>query len=263
MVEKELRKLILELSYKTKTGHIGSHLSICDMVFCLYDRIMNIKPSDFDGKKNSERDRFILSKGHAGLALYVTLYLKNFLTKEELETYCDHHGTYFGIHPKNCIKGVEFSTGSLGQGVTFAVGEALAARIQKYNRKIYCLISDGEINEGSCWEAFMFASHHKLSNLCVLYDHNTLQCFGKTDKIIQNDNIKEKMTSFGFDIYDIDGHNLNEMQSVIISAMKNADKPVFINAKTIAGKGVSFMENELKWHYKFMIEEEYNLALGF
>ena len=259
---REIRRLILEKAYNSKTGHIGSNLSICDIVWCIYSEILNVEPSDFDGEKNNERDRFILSKGHAGLSLYVALFLKGFISKAELDSYCDHHGTNFPAHPKHWIKGVEYSSGSLGQGITFAVGEALAAKIQKSNRKIYCLISDGEINEGSCWEAFMFANHHKLSNLCILYDNNELQALGKPSEVVENSNIEEKMTAFGFNVKTLDGHNIDEMESAISSAIKDSKKPIFINAKTISGKGISFMEGALKWHYKSMSEDEYNLALS-
>lgn len=258
----KIRRLMLEKAYTSKTGHIGSNLSICDMVWCLYDKILNVKPVDFEDMKNQDRDRFILSKGHAGLSLYVSLFLKGFISKDELDSYCDHHGTNFPAHPKHYIKGVEYSSGSLGQGITFAVGEALAAKIQKSDRKVYCLISDGEINEGSCWEAFMFATHHKLSNLCVLYDNNDLQALGKPSEVIENSNIEEKMTAFGFNVKPIDGHNLDEIRSTVLSAINNSKKPIFINAKTISGKGVSFMEDGLKWHYKSMSENEYNLALS-
>ena len=262
----KLRELILEKSYNAKVGHIGSSLSICDLVWCVYDSVLDIKPDDFDGTKNNARDRFILSKGHAGLALYIVLFLKNFISKEKLDSYCDHHGTYFPAHPKHYIRGVEFSTGSLGQGITFAVGEALAAKIQKSNRKIYTLISDGEINEGSCWEAFMSASQHKLNNLIVMYDNNHLQVLGKTDNVLSNYNIEEKIKAFGFDVHTVDGHNHKEIKQMLVDVNTKIHnniitKPIFINAKTILGKGVSFMEDQFEWHSKAMNQEQYELGL--
>ncbi len=259
----KLRRLILEKAFLSKTGHIGSNLSVCDIIWCLYDSVLNVEPEDFKPVKNNERNRFILSKGHASLAFYVVLFLKNFITKEDLDTYCDHNGTFLGVHPKNSVLGIEFSTGSLGQGITFAVGEALAAKIQNSNRKIYCLISDGEINEGSCWEAFMFASHNKLDNLVILYDNNNLQALGKAEEVLLNSNIEEKMKSFGFSVLDIkNGHSHSEIKQVLTKIHTyNIKQPVFVNVKTILSKGISFMENKLEWHYKSMNEEVYNLAL--
>lgn len=266
MYYKEIRKLILDLSFRSGTGHIGSNLSICDLIWCLYDSVLNVKPSDFDGKKNNERDRFILSKGHAALAWYVALYLKGFITKEEIESYCDHHGTYFGAHPKHYIKGVEFSTGSLGQGITFANGAALAAKIQNSKRKVYCLISDGEINEGSCWEAFLFAGHRKLNNLVLIYDRNSMQCLGETKNIAANENINEKMTCFGFEVFNVDGHNHEELKNLYKQISEKIDhgeikKPVFINAKTVSGSGISFMESKLEWHYKNTTQDQFDSAI--
>lgn len=257
----KIRRLMLEKLYLTKSNLISSNLSICDIVWCLYDSIMNVKPSDFDGNRNNERDRFILSKGHGALALYAALYYKNFISKQEIDSYYTNRSSFSNL-VKHYIKGVEYSSGSLGIPITFAVGEALAAKIQKSNRKVYCLISDGEINEGSCWEAFMFANHHKLNNLVILYDNNGRQALGTVAEVLENSNIIDKITSFGFNVYNIDGHNLDEIRSTVLSAIKNSEKPIFINAKTISGKGVSFMEDGLKWHYKSMSENEYNLALS-
>ncbi len=263
---KELRKLILEYSYKSKIGHISSHLSICDLIWCLYNFVLKNSPSDYKNNiLNKERDRFILSKGHAALALYVTLFLKNYITKEEIESYAKN-GSCLAVHPKQEVKGVEFSTGSLGQGITFANGYALSAKIENSNRKTYCLISDGEINEGSCWEAFMFIIQHNLNNLIIIYDNNNLQCLGETKDIINNHNINEKMKTFGFEVIDTEGHNHNNLKNLFkeieikIDSNKN-QKPIFINAKTIAGKGISFMENKLEWHYKTLTEEIFNRAI--
>lgn len=255
---KELYKLILQCAYNSNTGHISSNLSIADLVYCVYE-IAKIQPKDFYGKKNNDRDRFILSKGHASLALYVVLYLKGFISQEQLFTYGNHNGTKLAVHPKHYVTGIEFSTGSLGQGITFAVGCALAGKIENSQRKIYCLISDGEINEGSCWEALWFASHHNLNNLVLLYDNNSLQALGETRKVLNNDNVLDKISTFGLNTLTVDGHNHNEIKNAL---SKSYDKPTFIEFKTIAGKRVSFMENSIAWHYKTMTKEEYEYAIN-
>lgn len=252
----------MERSYYGKSGHIGSNLSIADLVWCLYDSVFNARPTDFSDKKNNnERDRFVLSKGHPSLALFVALYLKGFITKDELDTYCKHDGTLLGAHPKHYIRGVDFSTGSLGTGITFAVGCSLAAKIQKSLRKTYCLISDGEINEGSCWEALTFAGAKKLDNLVLLYDNNKQQALDLTKNIIDLNKMNDIVKILGFDVMEINGHDHDEIKRAIAKA-KFSDRPVFINAHTICGKGISFMENTIEWHYKSMTEEQYMKALS-
>jgi len=262
----EIRRLMLERFYLTKSNLISSNLSICDVIWCLYDSVLNTKPSDFDDKKNNERDRFILSKGHGALALYTVLYLKQYITKNDFDSYYQNDSV-FGNLIKHYVKGVEFSSGSLGIPITFAVGEALAAKIQRSNRKIYCLISDGETNEGSCWEAFMFACHHKCNNLIIMYDNNKRQAMGYTKDVIENNNIIDKMQAFGFEIIEMNGHNHKEIKKTFIDINNKINdniitKPIFINIYTISGKGISFMEDKLEWHYKSMNEDEYNLALS-
>lgn len=249
----EVRKIVIKNSKLAGVGHIGSGLSIADLMGVLYQDVLNIKDP-----KDPERDRFILSKGHAVLALYATLYLKGFLSKEQLDSYCTE-GTGIAVHPKHFLPGIEFTTGSLGQGVSFAVGAALSAKIQKSNRKIYCLVSDAELNEGSFWEAILFAAHHKLHNLCIMLDLNGQQALGMTENVINISDITKKMQNFDFAVSEIDGHNQDEIRK----ALKNlsATKPTFIVARTISGKGVSFMEKSIPWHYKSMNEEEYQQAL--
>lgn len=260
---KELRKLILELSYNAGIGHIGPHLSIVDLVWCIYDNVLKVDVKDC---VNNNRDRFILSKGHAALALYVVLYSKGFISKDELYSYCHKDGSLLGVHPKHYITGVDFSSGSLGQGVNYAVGSALAAKIQKSDRKIYCLISDGEINEGCVWEGFMFASHHKLNNLIFILDNNGQQALGKTKDIIDLGNLEKKIQSFGLEYHIVEGHNHLKLKELFLQINKDIDNanitnPVFIDAKTISGKGVSYMEETIKWHYKSLNKEQYDIAL--
>jgi len=260
-VYKELRKLILELSYNAGVGHIGPHLSIVDLVWCLYDSVLNF---DCEDPANNGRDRFVLSKGHAALALYVVLYYKKFISKEELYSYCNKDGSLLGVHPKHYINGVDFSTGSLGQGVNYAVGCAVAAKIQKSDRKIYCLISDGEINEGCVWEGFMFAYHHKLNNLVFILDNNGQQALGKTKDIIDHGDLRKKILSFGMEYYEVNGHDHAEIKKLYTEVNRiNGDigGSVFIDAKTISGKGVDYMEGTIKWHYKSLDENQYCTAL--
>lgn len=258
-MQKELRKLILELSYKAGVGHIGPHLSIVDMVWALYDSVLNV---GFKNPSDNDRDRFVLSKGHAALALYVVLYKKGFITKKELYSYCNTEGSYLGVHPKNKVAGVDFSSGSLGQGANFAVGAALAAKIQNSQRRVFCLISDGEINEGSVWEAFMFAAQHQLNNLIFLYDNNKQQALARTAEIIDTSNIADRVKSFKLSYHEADGHDVVNLKQLFTKVIKDSKAPVFINAHTISGKGVSFMEATIKWHYKSQNEEQYQQALA-
>ncbi len=249
----EIRKIVIRNSKLAGVGHIGSALSIADLIGVLYQDILKI-----DDTKNPERDRFILSKGHAVLALYAVLFLKGFLTKEQLDSYCTE-GTGIAVHPKHFLPGIEFTTGSLGQGVSFAVGAALSAKIQKSQRRIYCLVSDAELNEGSFWEAILFAAHHKLYNLCIMLDLNGQQALGRTENVINISDIAKKMQDFDFVVSEIDGHSHDEIKK----SLKNLStaKPTFVVAHTISGKGISFMEKSVPWHYKSMSDEEYKQAL--
>jgi transketolase len=249
----EIRKIIIKSSKLAGVGHIGSSLSIADLVGVLYQDVLHI-----DDPKNHERDRFVLSKGHAVLALYAALFLKGFLTEKQIASYCQD-GSGIAVHPKHFFPGIEFTTGSLGQGVTFATGSALAAKIQKSSRKIFCLISDAELNEGSFWEAILFAAHQKLDNFCIILDLNGQQALGYTENVINISDIAKKMQNFGFEAHEIDGHDHDEIRKVLKNLA--ADKPTFIAARTISGKGISFMEKSIPWHYKSMNDQEYQLAL--
>jgi transketolase len=251
----EIRKIIIAKSKLAGVGHIGSGLSIADLVGVTYQDILRIKnPND------PERDRFVLSKGHAVLALYAALFLKGFLSEEELNKFSQNNSRT-GIHPKHFLPGVEFTTGSLGQGITFAVGAALSAKIQKSDRKIFCLISDAELNEGSFWEAILFAAQQKLTNLVIMLDLNGQQALGYTDDVIKISNIAKKMQDFDFFVEEIDGHDQQKIRFVLENfTQQKAAQPTFIVAHTISGKGVSFMEKSIPWHYKSMNEEEYQQA---
>jgi transketolase len=251
----EIKRIILEQSHRAHVGHIGSALSIADLLLLLYIEVLRIAdPQDPD------RDRFILSKGHAALALYSVLFLKGWLTEDELYTYCAD-GSFLGVHPEHALKGIDFSTGSLGQGLSFGVGAALAARLQRSHRRVFVLVSDAECNEGALWEAVMFAAHHNLSNLVVIIDLNGQQAFGFTKHVMNLSSMSERWRSFGWDIHEVDGHNYNEMTSVFDSLDTAEGPPHVIIAKTVFGKGVSFMEGQIKWHYWPMSDDEYFQAM--
>lgn len=250
-----LRKIILEQSKRAHVGHIGSALSVADILLALYNSILNIK-----SPQDPLRDRFILSKGHAALALYGTLYLKGWLSEKELNTFCADD-SLLGVHPEHTLKGVDFSTGSLGHGLCFATGVALGARLKKASYRSFVLISDAECNEGSVWEAAMFASHHKLSSLIVILDQNGQQALGYTRDVLNLDSLKKRWEAFGWDVHETDGHNIPNMTKLLSSLPINEGHPHIVIAKTTFGKGVSYMENKIKWHYWPMSDEEYTTAL--
>lgn len=251
----EIRRIILEQSKRANVGHIGSSLSIADIIAALYSGMLNI-PSPED----PDRDRFILSKGHASLALYAALYLKGWLTEEELNSYCNDN-SLLGVHPEHDQRGIDFSTGSLGHGLSMGLGSAFAARLQGKPRRVFVLISDAECNEGSLWEAVMFAGHHNLANLIVIVDNNGQQALGYTEDVIDLKPLKDKFTVFGWDAHEVDGHNQAEMINIINDLDTDSGKPHILIANTTFGKGVSFMENKIKWHYWPMSDEEYHQAL--
>ena len=254
----EVRKDIIEEVYSAKSGHPGGALSCADILTVLYFNQMNVdekKPED------PNRDRLILSKGHASPALYAVLAEKGYFPKEELKNF-RKIGSKLQGHPdmKN-IPGVDMTTGSLGQGLSAGVGMALASKMDKAGCKIYCILGDGEIEEGQVWEALTAASKNKLDNLCVILDNNNLQIDGEIEKVGGMSNITEKLLSFGFNVVNINGHNIDEIIDAITTAKQTKGKPTAIIAKTVKGKGISFMENNASWHGKAPNEEEYNLAI--
>ena len=250
-----IRKIILDQSFRAHVGHIGSALSIADIISILYSSILKISSPD-----DPNRDRFILSNGHTSLALYAALYLRGWISETELNTYCSD-GTYLGTHPEHRLNGVDFCTGSLGQGFSYGAGAALAARLQKSNRRSFVLISDAECNEGSLWETVMFAAHHQLSNLVAIIDLNGQQAFGYTRNVLNLSSMAERWRAFNWDVCEVDGHDPDELIDTI-SGLDIVDGPPHVLiAHTIFGKGISFMENKIKWHYWPMSEEEYQQAL--
>jgi len=255
---KEIRKKILEMIYSSQSSHIGSALSCVDILSVLYFKILNIDPPN---PWFSNRDRFILSKAHSASALYATLSERGFFAKEVLREYCKDGGRLPGHSTMHCVPGVEISTGSLGHGLSIGAGFALAARRDKRNYRTFVLLSDGECNEGSLWEAVMFAAHHKLDNLIAIVDCNKFQAFGKTKEVIDLEPLADKWRAFGWAVKEIDGHNFNQIKSSLKQFPFKKGKPGAIIAHTIKGKGVSFMENRLAWHYKSPKQEQYRKAI--
>jgi len=259
IISKKIRKNIIYAAFKagSKSAHIGGALSIADIISVLYFDIMNIKK-----KKNLDenRDRFILSKGHACLALYSALVEKKFIKKSELEKF-ETDGTFLLGHPiKNKIFGIEFSTGSLGMGLSLGVGVALAAKKKKQNYKTYVIVGDGECNEGSIWESILSANQFELDNLTIIIDKNNYQQTGKNAEIIDLKNLKSKFKSFGCNTLEIDGHNFGEIYKALKS--KNVKKkPKVIVANTIKGKGFKLFENNNNWHHSVITKTIYKEIL--
>lgn len=249
-----IRKIILEQSFRAHVGHIGSALSIADIIYTLYSSILLISSPD-----DPDRDRFILSNGHTALALYAALHLRGWISETELNTYCSD-GTYLGTHPEHRLNGIDFCTGSLGQGLSYGAGTALAARMQKSARRSFVLISDAECNEGSLWETVMFSAHHQLSNLVAIIDLNGQQAFGYTRDVLNLSSMAERWHVFGWDVHEVDGHDPDEIIDTISGLDVVEGQPHVLIAHTTFGKGVSFMENQIKWHYWPMSEAEYHQA---
>jgi len=250
-----IRRIILEQSKRANIGHIGSALSIADLIASLYSDILKISSPD-----DPDRDRFILSKGHAAFALYAALYMKGWISKDMLDMAC-LDGTLLGVHPEHVIPGIDFSTGSLGMGLSFGCGAALAARLQQSSRRVFVLVSDGECNEGSLWEAVMFAAHHRLNNLIAIVDYNNQQALGYTKDVLNLSSLGARWQAFGWHVKEIDGHHQVQIVNAIECFRKIKESPCVLIAHTICGKGISFMERQIKWHYWPMSDEEYNTAL--
>ena len=257
----EVRKGIVTSVHSAKAGHPGGSLSAADLFTYLYFEELNVDPKD---PKKADRDRFVLSKGHTAPGLYAALAEKGFFPKEDLIT-LRHTGSYLQGHPDmKCIPGVDMSSGSLGQGVSAAVGMAIAAKISGDDYRVYTLLGDGEIQEGQVWEAAMLASHHKLDNLLVIVDNNNLQIDGEITKVNSPYPIDKKFEAFNFHVINIDG-NANRVAAYAYGpkeAKSVKGRPTVIIAKTVKGKGVSFMENQAGWHGKAPNDEEFKIAMA-
>lgn len=250
-IASEARKTVLRLIYQAQTSHIGSNFSCVDILTVIYS-IANI-----DKDLKEDRDRIVVSKGWVAASVYYFLAEKGIIPKEDLESYCEEGSKYIGL-VEPYVRGVEAAGGSMGFGLPFGVGFALAKKLKKEKGKAFVLMSDGEMQTGTTWESVLIAAHHKLDNLFVIVDFNELQAMGKVKEILNIEPLKDKWTAFGWEVREIDGHNFEEIEK---SLTLPSEKPVVIIAKTIKGKGVSFMEGENLWHYKAPSKEEYQRAL--
>ena len=255
----EVRKGIVTGVYNAKSGHPGGSLSAADLFTYLYFEEMNVDPKN---PEDENRDRFVLSKGHTAPGYYAALALKGFFPIEDLKT-LRHVGSYLQGHPdKKHTPGVDMSSGSLGQGLSVAVGMALAAKMQGKDYRTYCLCGDGEIQEGQIWEAAMWAGHRKLDNLVVIVDNNNLQIDGSIEDVCSPYPIDKKFEAFNFHVINIDGNDFDQIRAAFKEARETKGMPTAIIAKTVKGKGVSFMENAAGWHGKAPNDEEYEIAMA-
>lgn len=251
---------ILEEVYNAKSGHIGGAFSIADILTVLYFNEMNI---DAKSPDSPDRDRLVLSKGHASAALYAVLAEKGYIDKEELKTFRNIDSNLQGHPDMNKVPGVDMTTGSLGQGLSVANGMALSSKLDSRGYRVYCILGDGELQEGQIWEAAMTAEKYQLDNLCVIIDANELQLTDTTMNVkgINQNDIEQKFRAFGFQTVVIDGHNIESIIRALTIAEMTKGKPTAIICKTIKGKGVSFMENQIDWHGKAPNDEEYEIAI--
>lgn len=252
-----LRKSILKYIYNAKAGHTGGSLSCVDILSVLYNKVLHIDAND---PNDPNRDRYIQSKGHSVEALYVTLADSGFFPESDLETLCSYQSHYIG-HPTKKVRGIEQNTGALGHGLSIAVGEAIAAKLDHKDHRVFTLLGDGELPEGSNWEAFLSASHYHLDNLYAIIDNNKQQITGNNAEVMNTDSIKDKLEAFGWAVKEVDGHDLSALEQTLNSGPFEQGKPNFIIAHTIKGKGVSYMEGSLKWHHGVPSPEQYELAL--
>lgn len=260
MTATRVRMGVIEATHAAKSGHPGGSLSAVDALTYLYFKEMQIDP---ENPQDPERDRFVLSKGHAAPGLYATLAERGFFPVEDLAT-LRRDGSYLEGHPNmNKVPGVDMSTGSLGQGVSTACGMALAAKQLGSDINVYTLLGDGEIDEGQCWEAFMFANHYKLDNLCIMIDVNGLQIDGPTAKVMNSEPLDQKMDAFGFNTIICNGNSFNDLEQafLLFDRAHGSGKPTCILLHTTKGMGVSFMENDPEWHGKAPNDEQYQQAM--
>lgn len=252
---REIRRIVLEQSHRAGVGHIGSALCVADIVAALYGGVLAaVDPGDDD------RDRVVISKGHAVLAVYAALLLRGWIDQDDLDTFCGD-GTLLGVHPDVALPGIDFSTGSLGQGLSLATGAALAGRLQGSERRAFALLSDAECNEGAVWEAVMFAAHHRLGNLVAVVDLNGQQALGRTEQVLSLDPLAERWRAFGWDVHEVDGHDAAGLADTLGGLDPRSDAPHVLVARTVFAKGVSFMEGQLGWHYWPLSDSQFLQAL--
>ncbi|GAA4730162.1 transketolase [Flavisolibacter ginsenosidimutans] len=252
------RKKILKYIFNANAGHTGGSLSCIDVLNVLYNHVLNVSPGNFS---SPDRDRYIQSKGHSVEALFVVLADKGFFPESDLETLCKYGSHYIG-HPTRKVKGVEQNTGALGHGLPISVGTAIAAKLDKKDYRVFTLLGDGELPEGSNWEAALTASQYKLDNLCAIIDSNGLQITGPTSEVCNTEPIDAKFESFGWAVRHVDGHDLTALMQTFDAMPFTEGKPNLVIAHTVKGKGVSYMENALKWHHGVPTEQQYEDALN-
>lgn len=264
MTERELalksvryRRKILKYIYGASAGHTGGSLSCIDILNVLYNRVLNVGPANFS---DPDRDRYIQSKGHSVEALYVVLADKGFFPESELDTLCRYQSHYIG-HPTRKVHGVEQNTGALGHGLPLSVGVALAGKMDRKDYRVFTLLGDGELPEGSNWEAALTAAHYGLDNLCAIIDNNSLQITGPTRDVCNTEPIDKKFESFGWEARHVDGHDLKALEELLKSAPFEKGRPSVIIAHTVKGKGISYMENSVKWHHGVPGEKQYADAM--
>jgi transketolase len=251
------RKKILKYIVGAKAGHTGGSLSCTDILNVLYNKVLNVSPQNFT---SPDRDRYIQSKGHCVEALFVVLADKGFFPESDLNTMCKYKSHYIG-HPTKKVKGVEQNTGALGHGLPLSVGTALAAKMDKKNYRVFTLLGDGELPEGSNWEAALTGAHYKLDNLCAIVDKNNLQITASTQDVCNTDPLDKKWEAFGWAVKEVNGNDVEELLNAFDALPFEKGKPSVIIAHTTKGKGVSYMENELKWHHGVPTNAEYETAI--
>ena len=251
-----IRRQVLDLIYRAKAGHIGGDFSVCDILVALYYGQMNVSPENID---SPDRDRFLLSKGHSVESLYCILADRGFFPKSELQTYSAFGTKYIG-HPNNKVNGIEMNSGSLGHGLPVAVGMALAGRMDGAPYRVYVVMGDGELDEGSVWEGAMAAGHYRLDNLTAVVDRNRLQISGRTEDVMAQDDQDARWGSFGWHVLHAAGNEIESLNRAFEQAGNLKGKPTVVIADTVKGFGVSFMENRAQWHHRVPTDEEYRLA---
>lgn len=255
---RQMRASALQMVHRAKASHIGSALSICDLVAVLYGSAMRVDPRQ---PLAADRDRFILSKGHACVAVYAALAARGFISESDLLSYGQDHSMLMN-HISHKVAGVEFSTGSLGHGLPFGVGKALAAKRRGLGWRTFVLMSDGELGEGSNWEALMFAAHHQLDNLVGIVDYNKLQSLTTVDATLRLEPLAAKFEAFGWEVREVDGHDHATLATALNGVPWSKGRPSMLIAHTVKGKGVSFMENKVEWHYRSPSADQLGLALS-
>ena len=255
----DLRKDVVDMIMSGKGGHIGGDMSMMDVLVTLYFRVMNISPENQD---DPDRDRFILSKGHSVEALYAVLAKKGFFPIEQVVSEFSKFGSQFIGHPNNKLPGIEMNSGSLGHGLPVAVGMALAGKMERRGYRVYTIMGDGELAEGSVWEGAMSAGHYKLDNLCAVMDRNCLQISGSTEDVMHHDDLQARFASFGWHVVQVDGHNYDELAAAFGEAQNTKGQPTVLIANTIKGYGSAMMENKAGWHHHLPNQEEYEQIIS-